>query len=45
MAKEQQFVFVEEGGAGRAFVAKHDSQKLAEENVSGSIGNEKGYRV
>lgn len=40
MVTMQQFVFVEEGGAGRAFVAKHDTQREAKKSVAVSIGRD-----
>ena len=40
MAKENFFVFMEEGGAGRAIVAKAMSQKAAEKNIHDSIGGQ-----
>ncbi len=40
MATMQQFVFVEEGGAGRAFVAKHGTQREAKKSVAESIGRD-----
>ena len=36
----QQFVFVEEGGAGRAFVAKHGTKREAKKSVAVSIGRD-----
>lgn len=43
MAKEKVFVFIEEGGAGRAILAKGSSKKAAEKNAHASISGKVRY--